>query len=168
MDRKQMIILVLVALLLVGAVVSVALLWPEKEEPTGPVVGEFVPVFDATAQQGRPTIPDPTLDYRELTFVEGYPVGMVGRLICNGERAYIYFAVSGNAEGCVKVKISDTKGNLLGESGLIRPGEYVEAIPLTVCPEESCQVNVSILHYESETYYSKGTQPVQCVLELMK
>jgi len=55
------------------------------------------------------------------------------------------------------VRLSDTEGNVLGETGLIRPGEYVQRVRLVSPPQMTTDVVLTVMSYEPETYYSMGS-----------
>ena len=57
----------------------------------------------------------------------------------------------------LKVRVLNSDGNILGESGLIRPGEYVQSVALQTIPSSGSAVALKIMAYEPETYYSAGT-----------
>ena len=49
------------------------------------------------------------------------------------------------------------KGNILGETGLIRPGEYVKTITFDKkVPKVGDEITMKIMGYQPETYYSAG------------
>ena len=65
----------------------------------------------------------------------------------------------------VKLRILDAGGNRIGETGLLKPGEYVETVQLA----ESAQagnVTLHVMGYEPETYYSGGAVDFQTTLTL--
>ena len=50
----------------------------------------------------------------------------------------------------------DGNGNILGETGLIRPGEYVKDVALTENLTAGKKIKLKIMGYEPETYFSAG------------
>ena len=46
--------------------------------------------------------------------------------------------------------------NILGETGLVRPGEYVQTVALTTIPKSGTPITLKIMAYEPDTYYSAG------------
>ena len=56
----------------------------------------------------------------------------------------------------LKVRILDVGGNILGETGLVRPGEYVQTVALTTIPKPGTPITLKIMAYEPDTYYSMG------------
>lgn len=119
--------------------------------------GKFIPPeFEPAAQSGRPEVP------AELGWGEIWQQGMefkaavCGVFIVENNEADIYFA---NLEGkaWLKLRVLDEAGNMLGETGLIRPGEYVRSVSLNAAPENGAPITLKIMAYEPETYYSLGS-----------
>jgi hypothetical protein len=65
----------------------------------------------------------------------------------------------------VKVKVIDADGNRLGETGLLRPGEYVESVQLST-DATSGLVTLHIMGYEPDTYYSAGSVDFETTLNM--
>lgn len=51
----------------------------------------------------------------------------------------------------------DAKGSILGETGLVRPGEYVPFLCLNTTPKSGVAITLKLMAYEPETYHSAGT-----------
>ena len=118
-------------------------------------MGEFTPPpFDAAAVVGSPAVPD-GLGWQELD-AQAYIVGICGKFIPNGNTADIWLT---NPEGNIvwlKVRVLDEKGNILGETGLVRPGEYVQSVELDTIPKTGTPIVLKIMAYQPDTYYSEG------------
>ena len=118
-------------------------------------MGEFTPPpFDAAAVVGSPAVPD-GLGWQELD-AQAYIVGICGKFIPNGNTADIWLT---NPEGntvWLKVRVLDEKGNTLGETGLVRPGEYVQSVALDTVPKAGTPIVLKIMAYQPDTYYSEG------------
>ena len=52
--------------------------------------------------------------------------------------------------------VFDEQGNMLGETGLIKPNEYVKYVTLSKTPEVGTKIKLKIMGYEPHTYYSAG------------
>lgn len=114
------------------------------------------PPFDDKAINGEPTVPD-GLGYNIL-YREGmsFQVGLCGKVNVVGNIADIYLTnVSENAVW-LKARFYDAGGNIIGESGLIRPGEYLKSVTLDFIPGELDGINVKVMSYEPDTYQSLG------------
>ena len=118
-------------------------------------MGEFTPPpFDGGAVVGSPAVPD-GLGWQELD-AQAYIVGICGKFIPNGNTADIWLT---NPEGntvWLKVRVLDEKGSILGETGLVRPGEYVQSVELDTVPKTGTPIVLKIMAYQPDTYYSEG------------
>ena len=118
-------------------------------------MGEFTPPpFDSSAVVGFPAVPD-GLGWQELD-AQAYIVGICGKFIPNGNTADIWLT---NPEGntvWLKVRVLDENGNTLGETGLIKPGEYVQSVALDTVPKTGKPIVLKIMAYQPDTYYSEG------------
>lgn len=56
----------------------------------------------------------------------------------------------------IRVRVLDMEGKILGESGLIQPGELLKKIVLDQ-PIDKSGLILTIMGYEPDTYYSAGT-----------
>ena len=163
MTTLQKTVLSIMAVLLavmICAAVYLAVFW----EP-GSVRGEFVPPeFDASAQSGAPGTLDEALAYGTLELNKTAVVSMCANVTCENNAARMYFTSHEGNTGWLKIKLFDAEGNLLGQSGLVRPGEYIESVALTTVPKASGLVVAKILIYEPETYLSLGSAQAQIML----
>ena len=66
--------------------------------------------------------------------------------------------------GHISVEILTANGTLLGETGLIRPGEYVKSVSLTSEVEDGTAIKLKIMAYEPDTYYSAGSVTLNTIL----
>lgn len=118
-------------------------------------MGEFTPPpFDAAAVVGTPAVPD-GLGWQELDAV-GYKAGICGKFIPDGNTADVWLTNPESNTVWLKVRVLDEKGNTLGETGLIKPGEYVQTVTMTSVPKSGTPITLKIMAYEPETYYSAG------------
>lgn len=125
------------------------------------------PPFEANAVAGTPTdVP------AELGYTEHYKTGMAYAVsTCTlvqteGQDAVVYFTSNAQNEKYVKLRVYDADGNVLGETGLLRAGEYVRAVRL--CREVGADevLTLKVMGYEPDTYQSAGavriTVPTVC------
>lgn len=120
--------------------------------------GEFVPpAFDSAAVKGTPEV-DETLGYTEL-YQDGmaYRVSVCGVVTMDGKDAVVYFTNAESNEKYLKLRVLDTEGNILGESGLLKPGEYVKSVELTEKLAAGTKIKLKIMGYEPEDYSSAGS-----------
>ena len=51
----------------------------------------------------------------------------------------------------------------MGETGLIKPGEYVRSVVFSKVPLAGVEISLRVMSYEPETYYSKGEVTLQTI-----
>ena len=110
------------------------------------------PEFDALAVAGVPDVSG----WQELD-AQAYRVGICGVLVPNGNDMDVWLTNPKENQVWLKVRVLDSNGDILGESGLIRPGEYIQTINLQTVPGSGSTVILKIMAYEPETYYSAGS-----------
>ena len=150
-DKKVLLLLSLACVVTV-AVMIVCLCLPKKTEQK-PFVA---PPFDDNAISGEPSVSD-GLGYSVL-YQDGmsFKVGVCGKVNIVGDNAELYLTNFSDNAVWLKARFYDSKGNVLGESGLVEPGEYLKNVKLDSVPKESEKVTVKIMSYEPETYKSLG------------
>ncbi len=130
----------------------VTLLNPKTEQAA------FVPPpFDASARPGRPEAPA-ELGWSEL-FQQGmsFRAGICGNLLLRDNAAQVYFYSSEENTVWLKLRLCDEGGNILAETGLIRPGEHIPTVGFTTLPRDGQPITMKIMSYEPDTYYSMGS-----------
>lgn len=129
----------------------------------GPQPKEFTPPpFDATACAGTPEVPR-ELGWGELD-ARDFQVGICGVVVLDGSTADIWLANPESNNVWLKLRVLDGDGSILGETGLIRPGEYLQSVSLASAPESGMDVVLKIMAYEPETYYSAGAVLVNATI----
>lgn len=114
------------------------------------------PPFDSSAESGTPEVPE------ELGWTEIYQDGMAfkcsvcGNVIASGGAADVYFTNSSEQEIWLKLRVLDENSKILGETGLIKPGEYVKSVSIDADIPDGTAIKLKIMAYEPETYYSAG------------
>ena len=155
---KRTVIILSVVCLIAVAVMLTALLWPES-------TGEFIPPeFEENAEYATPD-PDSSLGYGKI-YREGmnFCAMLCSKIECKENNAVLYFTNPAENTVWMKLRITDEEGNILGESGVLRPGEYVKYVQLEKDIYEDTPVKLKIITYEPETYYSNGTVTVNSTL----
>lgn len=131
-------------------VVSILFIGSEKKT-------EFIPPpFDSTAQSGIPEVAE-NLGYNEL-YQDGmaYRFSVCGKITIEEQGAIVYLTNSEENDVWLKVRLYNEKDELLGESGLIKPNEYVKSIPLDTVPPNGAKIKLKIMGYVPESYRSAG------------
>jgi hypothetical protein len=151
--KEKTLLLVLSLVCLVAVIfMIVALCMPQKAElkPFTP------PPFDDTATIGTPIVPD-GLGYNTL-YRDGmaFKVGICGKINVTGKTADIYLTNIEENNVWLKARFYDAAGNIIGECGLIKPGEYLKSVELLTVPNPSAQYTIKIMSYEPDTYRSLG------------
>lgn len=120
------------------------------------------PAFDPAAQVGTPEVPQ-ELGWSQIQHPSlEYSAAVCGVFLVEDSKADSYFTnLEGNA--WLKLRILDEAGNILGETGLIRPGEYVQSVTLDVLPSSGDTIVMKLMAYEPDTYFSLGSVILQTV-----
>lgn len=151
--QKKNYILPLAAVLCIVSLVLMVFALTRQDTQT--VMGEFTPPpFDSSAVVGSPAVPD-NLGWQELD-AQAYKVGICGKVIPDGNTADVWLTNPVSNTVWLKVRVLDEKGNTLGETGLIKPGEYVQSVTLDTVPKTGKPIVLKIMAYQPDTYYSEG------------
>ena len=151
------ILLCLALLAVIGMIIAISI-GGDKEQ------SEFVPPeFDAAAVKGIPDVPD------DLGYSSPYQEGMAYKFSVCGkisadDVATVYFTSDEENDVYLKLRILDEKGNILGECGLIRGGEYVKEIRLSRELKAGEKIKLKVMGYEVDTYYSAGSVVLSTVI----
>lgn len=150
---KNMIIPILSILCVLSIIIMVVVI---SNAPQNNV--EFVPPsFEVEAIKGIPE-PPKELGWSEL-YQDGmnYRVGICGNIIAYEDIADIYFSNSKDNKVWLKLRVLDENNNIIGETGLLKPDEYVKSVKLDASIQDGQKVKLKIMAYEPETYYSEGS-----------
>lgn len=113
------------------------------------------PPFDTNAVQGIPDVPE-NLGWEEVD-AQAYKASICGKVIPNGDTADVWFTNPESNSVWLKLRVLDTQGNVIGETGIIKPGEYVQEVTFTKTPQVGDSIVLKLMAYEPETYYSAGS-----------
>ena len=140
-----------ILILLAVIVMIVSLCMPKEAEQKS-----FVPPpFDDGAAVGEPTVPD-HLGY-SILYQEGmsFKVGICGKINVTNGSADVYLTNVSENNVWLKVRFYDRSGDIVGESGLIKPGEYLQSVTLNDISDTD-NITVKVMSYEPDTYKSMG------------
>lgn len=115
------------------------------------------PPFDATAQNGVPTVPD-GLGYSEVYNEEmAFRVSICGEIRIDEQgKAKVYLTNPESNTLWIKLRILSETGEILGETGLIKPGQYLEEATFQILPNSGDKIVLKLMSYQPETYHSGG------------
>ena len=124
------------------------------------------PSFEAAAVVGVPDVPA-ELGWSEV-WQEGmdFKAGVCGAPSVSADGlASVWFANLSDAGAWIKLRVLDATGAVIGETGLLRPGEYVESVALDPVPAAGDAVTLEIMAYEPDTYHSLGAARLSTSLQ---
>lgn len=154
-ENKNYVLPILVGVFAVALITMIIVLClPGEDPPTGDYVQ---PAFDSSAVRGTPDV-DESLGYIEL-YREGmaYRVSVCGTPTADKNVLTVYFTNAESNEKYLKLRVLDEKGNTLGETGVLRPGEYVQAVTLTKKIAPGTSLKLKVLGFEPDDYTSAGS-----------
>lgn len=115
------------------------------------------PSFEKSALSGVPTPPN-ELGYNITTINNDYRVGLCGRLIESNSNVNIYFTNVESNTVWLKLAIFDESGNNLAETGIIKPGQYIDSVHInSTLKSPETPVTIKVMAYEPDTYLSAGS-----------
>ena len=166
MTKLQKTIIIILTILIAGMIITAGIVFASRQNPEV-IAGTFVPPeFDPAAITGIPDLSDPGAAYGTLELKPNAIISMCANVHVENHSARVVFTSMKENQGWMKIKLLSNDGTVLGQSGLIRPGEYVEFVELTSVPKQSELVVAKILIYEPDTYYSLGSASAQVMLTL--
>jgi hypothetical protein len=113
------------------------------------------PPFDENAVQGTPDVPE-GMGWGEVD-AHVYKASICGVVTVEDGKADVWFTNPESNTVWLKLRVLDANGNTLGETGLIRSGEYVQSVLFETIPEVGDSIGLKLMAYEPETYYSAGS-----------
>lgn len=153
MKKTKLVITILVLITIFSFIAMlVALNRPYKKE-----INTFKkPVFDETAEAGKPIVNE-ELKYSLLKISNSIKLYICANLKYENNMVYVYATNVDTNTIWIKVRILDSKRNILGETGIIKPNEYVKSIKLNREIKSKEKVLLKIMEYEIDTYMSLGS-----------
>ncbi len=120
------------------------------------------PPFDPAAKSGTPQVPA-GMGYQELD-VGVFRVGLCGEIRPENGTADVWLTNPAENRVWLKLRVLDGAGNVLGQTGLLRPGEYVRQVALENPPGPGMPIILKVMSYEPETYHSAGALELNTVI----
>ena len=155
MDKQKNDGKLIVSVLMICFAVTIGVMIFALCRPNDKKSAEFTPPpFESTAQHGKPEVSE-NLGYSSPNRDDmSYDFAVCGNVTMEGDKAIVYLTnIEGN-NAWIKLRVFDEQGNMLGETGLIKPNEYVKYVTLSKTPEVGTKIK--IMGYEPHTYYSAG------------
>lgn len=152
MNTEKRIRILAVLCIISLTVMTASLLFSNKS------AGFTPPPFDPDAQTGIPEAP-PGTGYRALD-AGAFRVALCGKITTQNGSAAVYLTNPDENTVWLKLRILDEQGTMLGETGLIRPGEYVRLLNMHPLPMPGNPITLKIMAYEPNTYHSMGSVTV--------
>lgn len=113
------------------------------------------PAFEPSAVAGSPAVPD-RLGWSEVD-ARLFRASVCGVFTVADGQAQVYLTNPADSTVWLKLRVLDGDGNILGETGLLRPGEYVQAVTLSRTPRTGEAIGLKLMAYEPDTYLSAGS-----------
>ena len=95
-----------------------------------------------------------------------YTVALCGVPTADEQEVTLYFTDPAENDVWLKVRIYTEQGIMLGESGLLKPGQYVENVRLNETLAEPISVLLKVMAYEPDTYQSAGAVTLRTELKI--
>lgn len=166
-ENKGKLLSVMLIVALIALVSMTVVLW--KTETKSPATGEFVPpALEEHAVKGVPEVPE-NLGYSPLDIPGAYTAALCGRVVEEEGSTDIWFTNDADNTVWMKLRMLDERGNILGETGLLKPGEYVQSIDFSdsgIVLQDGMGLQLKIMAYEPDTYYSAGSAVLNTTLEM--
>lgn len=114
------------------------------------------PEFEENVLINIDNIPD-NVGWEEINY-EGmeYSFGLCNEILFEENIAKIYFSNSKSNDVWLKIRVYDMSNNMIFESGIIKPDEYIDLIKLNKKMNDNDKIKIKIMSYEPNTYYSRG------------
>lgn len=170
LSRTQIAIVCLLGAAIVAALIVLSVMAGASADRQQTVIrGEFTPPpFESAAVTGVPEV-DEALGWSELAIRDGYVVHLCGVLNANADgNVPVWLSSDSSNDVWVKLRMRDGDGNILGETGILKPGEYVESLHLNdvAAIKDGMDIVLQVMGYEPENYYSAGSVGLATTLNL--
>lgn len=160
MSKKEKYILcgiatILLVMLAILGIVTIKYTNKSSNTETSIYIAPFVaPDFDANAVEGIPkNIDEPS--YQDMK-MEDFSFKIFGEPKIENDELVLYLTNLEENPSWMKVRIYDENGNVLGESGIVRNGEYLRNVHINSAMTTGQTVVARMFFYEPETYMSMG------------
>lgn len=152
------VVFMIVSLIVMGVVKN------PSNDSTVKETAEFVPPsLDNGAVQGTPDVPEERIKSYLPIYKEGmtFKAHICGEVIIENGSADVYFTNPAENKLLMKLRVFDSQNNVIAETGLIKPGEYLRSVSFDDIPQNGEDIIIKIMTYEPDTYYSGGAVPLK-------
>ena len=124
------------------------------------------PKFEETVEKGIPNV-DEKLGFQPISAPTGFSVGLCSTMYQQQDESLLIYLTNPEINDVnIKCEIVNEENEILYESGVIKPGEYVKKLEAEKeMPKEATNIKVLIYGYEIDTWYSMGTIELDNVLQ---
>lgn len=122
------------------------------------------PPFEQNATAGVPSVPEDA-GYAEAD-AEAFRFSAAANLQVQDGKVDIWLTNPSDNDVWMKVRIISAENEILGESGILKQGEYVQSVVLDTVPQGSTDVSLKIMAYEPDTYQSAGAAVLKTKLNV--
>lgn len=148
--RKKLIAAAVFLVISVGLMISVIVIESNKQAP-----GFTPPPFDPSAVSGVPEGTDES--WTQISKEEmGLSAHVCGKVTVTDGKADLYFTNDNDNSVWMKLRIVNKSGDIIAETGLIKPGQYIKTVTFTSVPAVKEEICMKVMMYEPETYHSAG------------
>ena len=150
LSKKHMLVYVIIIVLGIAVFFVAKTLFKPK--------GFTHPDFEVSAEKGMPVLNEEMFGYSELKVTDGYTIYLCGVPSNDGQNIDMYLTNPKGNDVWVMAEITDSNGDILGKSGVLKQDEFVKTIKLDkVLPKRETPVSVNIIAFEPKSWQSKGT-----------
>ena len=120
------------------------------------------PAFDDTSIIGTPTVPE-DLGWQEFD-AKIFKVNACGKIVPQGNLVdvWMYNPIDNNV--WLKMRVLDVDANILGESNLIKPGEYIQSVVVSKELTAGTEIRLKIMAYQPNTFFSEGSIVLKTII----
>ena len=153
MKKKKIVICIAFALCIIFIITMIVCLSVKGDT----VYTDFTPPKEETNfKTGTPNIDNES--WIKL-YTEGmtFSAHILGEIRIRDGLADIFFTNDKSNDVLLKLRILDKSNNILAESGLIKPNQYIESIEFRSILKVGEKIVLKIMAYEPNTYHGKGS-----------
>lgn len=162
MSRIHKVVVVIFCIIAIGSIVTMIIVLNSAKNNVD--YTDFIPPeFEQNAVDGEPNVPE-NLGYSLMSLDDEYNIYVCGKLKNEGGKVDAYFTSDINNNVWVKLQIISGTDEVMGETGIIKPGQYVKSIKLKYVPDKETEVKLKVIGYEPETYHSGGSAEMKTKL----